>query len=48
MCGLTIAEVIAAERAVAVPDVGHLRIRPPIKPLTIGELAAFDEAGGVS
>src|SRR5262252_1617865 len=48
MCGLTIAEVIAAERGVAVPDVGHLRIRPPIKPLTIGELAAFDEAGGVS
>src|SRR5262249_61519769 len=45
MCGLTIAEVIAAERGVAGPDVGHLRIRPPIKPLTIGEVATFAGAG---
>jgi NADPH-dependent 2,4-dienoyl-CoA reductase/sulfur reductase-like enzyme len=45
MCGLTVAEVIAAHRGVAVSDVGYFRIRPPIKPLTIGELAALDGAG---
>lgn len=47
MCGLTVAEVIAAERGVAVSDVGYFRIRPPIKPLTIGELAALEDAGGM-
>lgn len=46
MCGLTVAEVIAAERGVPVSDVGYFRIRPPIKPLTIGELAALEDAGG--
>jgi len=29
MCGLTVAEVIAAHRGVAVSDVGYFRIRPP-------------------
>ena len=46
MCGLTVAEVIAAERGVPVSEVGYFRIRPPIKPLTIGELAALEDAGG--
>ncbi len=42
MCGLTVAEIIANARGVAVTEVGYYRIRPPIKPLTLGELAAFD------
>ncbi len=42
ICGLTVAEVIAAARGVAVAEVGCLRIRPPIKPLTLGELAAIE------
>jgi octopine oxidase subunit A len=46
MCGLTVAEVIAAQRGVEVSEVGYFRIRPPIKPLTIGELATLDGAGG--
>jgi NADPH-dependent 2,4-dienoyl-CoA reductase/sulfur reductase-like enzyme len=41
-CGLTVSHVIAARRGCSVPEVGHFRIRPPIKPVTIGELAAMD------
>jgi hypothetical protein len=39
MCGLTVTEVIADARGVAPAEVGYYRIRPPIKPLTLGELA---------
>ena len=39
MCGLTVTEVIADARKVPPASVGYYRIRPPIKPLTLGELA---------
>lgn len=39
MCGLTVTEVIADARSVTPETVGYYRIRPPIKPLTLGELA---------
>jgi len=39
MCGLTVTEVIADARNVSPAEVGYYRIRPPIKPLTLGELA---------
>ena len=39
LCGLTVTEVIAAARQVSPAEVGYYRIRPPIKPLTLGELA---------
>jgi NADPH-dependent 2,4-dienoyl-CoA reductase/sulfur reductase-like enzyme len=39
LCGLTVTEVIADARDVAPATVGYYRIRPPIKPLTLGELA---------
>ncbi len=39
MCGLTVTEVIADARRVSPAEVGYYRIRPPIKPLTLGELA---------
>ncbi|SAK68878.1 BFD/(2Fe-2S)-binding domain-containing protein [Caballeronia arationis] len=39
MCGLTVTEVIASARNVEPETVGYYRIRPPIKPLTLGELA---------
>ena len=42
MCGLAVAEIVADERGLAVEDVGSFRIRPPIKPLTLGELAAME------
>lgn len=39
MCGLTVTEVIAKARGVSAGEVGYYRIRPPIKPITLGELA---------
>lgn len=39
MCGLTVTEVIAEARGVSAQEVGYYRIRPPIKPITLGELA---------
>lgn len=38
-CGLSVTEIIARERGVAPQEVGYFRIRAPIKPLTLGELA---------
>lgn len=42
LCGLTVVELIAQTRGVPVSEVGYYRIRPPIKPVTIGDLAALD------
>lgn len=42
MCGPTVAEVIAKERRVPVPEVGYYRVRPPIKPLTLGDLVTLN------
>ncbi|MBN9117234.1 MAG: (2Fe-2S)-binding protein, partial [Pandoraea sp.] len=38
-CGLTVAELLAQSQGCAVPEVGYYRIRPPIKPVTLDELA---------
>jgi NADPH-dependent 2,4-dienoyl-CoA reductase/sulfur reductase-like enzyme len=38
-CGLTVTEVIAEARGLAPAEVGYFRIRPPIKPVTLGDLA---------
>lgn len=40
-CGLTLSEMIADSRGVPVGEVGALRMRPPVKPLMLGELAAL-------
>ncbi|WP_426139480.1 NAD(P)/FAD-dependent oxidoreductase [Pseudomonas sp. DWP3-1-2] len=40
MCGLTVTEIIAKSRGVSAAEVGYYRIRPPIKPITLGELAS--------
>ena len=39
LCGLTVAELIAQARGVDPQEVGYYRLRPPIKPITLGELA---------
>ena len=39
LCGLTVAEVIAEKRSVPVSEVGYYRLRPPLKPITLGQLA---------
>ena len=41
LCGLTVTELIAARRGVSPADVGHYRLRPPVKPITLGALAAL-------
>ncbi len=41
MCGLTVTQLIAALRGVSPAEVGHYRLRPPVKPLTLGELAGL-------
>ena len=40
LCGLSVSEIIAAARGVPVDDIGYYRIRPPIVPVTLGEIAA--------
>ncbi len=40
-CGLTVSEIIAEARGVPMDEVGYYRIRSPIKPVTLGELAAL-------
>ena len=41
LCGLTITELIAAERDTTPADVGYYRLRPPVKPITLAELASL-------
>lgn len=41
LCGLTVSEIIAATRGVPVAEVGYYRIRPPIKPISLGDLASL-------
>lgn len=42
-CGYTIAHILAAAQNRPVEEVGFYRIRPPLKPVTLGELASLDE-----
>lgn len=41
LCGLTVTELIAQARGVPPQQVGYYRIRPPVKPITLGELASM-------
>ncbi len=41
-CGYTIARVLAEAEGRTAPDVGLYRVRPPLKPVTLSELAALD------
>ena len=43
-CGLSVSQIIAAERGVSMDDIGYYRIRPPIKPVELGALAETVEA----
>jgi thioredoxin reductase/bacterioferritin-associated ferredoxin len=44
-CGYTVSNIIAAASGCRPAEVGFYRIRPPLKPLTLGELASLDETG---
>jgi octopine oxidase subunit A len=41
LCGPVVTELIADARGVGPGDVGYYRIRPPLKPITLGELVAL-------
>jgi NADPH-dependent 2,4-dienoyl-CoA reductase/sulfur reductase-like enzyme len=41
LCGLTVTEMFAAGRGVSPAEVGHYRLRTPIKPVTVAEMASL-------
>ena len=47
-CNYTIAHVLAAAEGRTVQDVGLYRVRPPLKSITLGELAALDTVDAAS
>jgi NADPH-dependent 2,4-dienoyl-CoA reductase/sulfur reductase-like enzyme len=42
LCGPTVTTIIAAETGQTPDEIGYYRIRPPLKPLALGELAGLD------
>ncbi len=40
LCGLSVTEVIAEQRQVSPSQVGYYRVRPPLKPITLAQLAS--------
>jgi hypothetical protein len=44
LCGLTVTELIAEERGSAPGEIGYFRMRPPVKPVTLGELASLPKS----
>jgi NADPH-dependent 2,4-dienoyl-CoA reductase/sulfur reductase-like enzyme len=42
-CGLSVSEIIAERRQVPPASVGYYRIRPPLKPITLAQLASERE-----
>ncbi len=44
LCGLTVTELIATARGVPPEEVGYYRLRPPVKPITLAELAALPKS----
>ncbi|WP_020186274.1 NAD(P)/FAD-dependent oxidoreductase [Methylopila sp. 73B] len=43
LCGLTVAETIADERGVSPAEIGYYRLRSPVKPITLAEIATLDQ-----
>ena len=43
-CGYTITQILAAAQNRPPADVGFFHIRPPLKPVSLGELASLDRA----
>jgi NADPH-dependent 2,4-dienoyl-CoA reductase/sulfur reductase-like enzyme len=41
LCGLTVTELIATQRDTTPDEVGYYRLRPPVKPITLAELASL-------
>ncbi len=47
MCGLTISELMARQNRSSPDDVGYYNIRPPIKPVTLDQLAQLTDFGKI-
>jgi bacterioferritin-associated ferredoxin len=45
LCGVTVTEMISDVQEVAPAEVGYFRLRPPVKPVTLAELAALHRQG---
>jgi bacterioferritin-associated ferredoxin len=41
LCGLTVVETIAAARGISPVEVGYYRLRSPVKPITVAEMASM-------
>lgn len=41
MCGLTISELMAEAQGVSPAEIGHYRLRAPVKPISVAELASL-------
>lgn len=46
MCGLTVSELIADARGVTPAETGYFRLRPPVKPVTLAEIAGLPAGEG--
>jgi len=44
LCGPTITELIARTRDVSCAETGYYRLRPPVKPVTLAELANLPQS----
>ncbi len=42
-CGFSVAQIVAEARGVAVETVGRFRVRPPVKPITLGAIAMLED-----
>ncbi len=43
LCGLTVTEMIAEARGLSPAEIGYYRLRPPVKPVTLAEIAALPQ-----
>jgi NADPH-dependent 2,4-dienoyl-CoA reductase/sulfur reductase-like enzyme len=41
LCGLTVTELMAQARGATSDEIGYYRLRPPVKPVTLGEIAGL-------
>ena len=39
LCGATVEQIFAQERGLGVAEIGRYRARPPLQPITLGQLA---------
>jgi NADPH-dependent 2,4-dienoyl-CoA reductase/sulfur reductase-like enzyme len=42
-CGLSVTALLAGQNGLSPDETGYYRIRPPLKPVTLGELASMDQ-----